>query len=487
MNSFSMAKRHIISTVLFFLFSSMAQGKDHIFLVGGGNNPTNSQVQIEMNVKWIGNMLQDKGQALRIFFTDGQMQKADVVTYTASNKDKTTPLEPLARILGEYGDNYLSFRNHQLTNVEGGTGAENLTAVLKKAFTAMEPGDRVFFIYQGHGSWENDSSNNALLLWNNTHISAREFDELLDLLDPGVQFRFFFPQCYSGAFLRLADARALAYEGSMQARQCGFTAVSENDISEGCTVSIKEGDYRDYSTYFFAALDGKTRLGQPLNRSPDTDDDGKVSLHEAHLYSLDSAYSTDLSRSTSERFLEQWQPWYLKWRPDMSTIPNNFFGERVRRVAKNIGLSREGHELVASLFKHRNQLNKKVDQLHEKQAVVQSRSLELKEILKAGLLIHWPEASLSYTSSFKTFVDKRVDAALAWIDDQEEYPELVVTQDNSTSLEKDALDLQRQTTQIDKVFRMIRLSRILEQLKVYGNKDDMAAYESLLACEDSPL
>ena len=75
MNSFSMAKRHIIPTVLFFLFSSMAQGKDHIFLVGGGNNPTNSQVQIEMNVKWIGNMLQDKGQALRIFLQMGKCRR----------------------------------------------------------------------------------------------------------------------------------------------------------------------------------------------------------------------------------------------------------------------------------------------------------------------------------------------------------------------------------------------------------------------------
>ncbi|RUM94846.1 MAG: hypothetical protein DSZ28_01060 [Thiothrix sp.] len=477
----------IILMIFFFLFSSVAQGKDYIFLVGGGNEPANSQVQIEMNVKWIEAMLRAKGQQLRVFFTDGQAQSADVLTRNKPDNKKATALEPLTRILGKYGDNYLSFRNNQLENVEGSTDAENLKVVLKEAFAVMVPGDRVFFIYQGHGSWEDDESNNALKLWYGTQISAREFEGLLDTLDPGVQFRFFFPQCYSGAFLRLADAQVLAHKNSSQARQCGFTAVSANKMSEGCTVSINEGDYRDYSTYFFAALDGKTRLGEPLASSPDLDGDAKVSLHEAHLYSLDNAYSTDLSRSTSEDFLEQWQPWYLKWKADMSALPDNIFGERVRRVAKNNRYMKKGHELIISLFKHRDQISKQMDLLHAKQVTLQARSAQLKGTLKAGLLNRWPEASLQYTSSFKSFMNTRLDAALVWIEDQKDYRELVMTQNSSASLEKDALDLLRKNTQIDKIFRMIRLSRILEQLNTYGSQDDIATYRSLLACEDKPL
>ena len=484
---FLMAKMNKMLMLFLCLFSSMVQGKDYIFLVGGGDKPLNSQVQIEMNVRWIADMLREKGQEPRIFFTDGHAPDPDVLTRKKPDNHEATILEPLVRILGEYGDNYLSFRNNTISNIEGSTDVNSLRAVLKESFASMLPGDRIFFIYQGHGSWERDTSNNALKLWNNTRLSAREFESLLDTLEPDVQFRFFFPQCYSGAFLRLADARSFTYKGSTQARQCGFTAVSANEISEGCTVSIKEGDYRDYSTYFFAALNGKNRLGEALSHSPDTDGDGKVSLHEAHLYSLDNAYSTDLSRSTSEDFLQQWQPWYLRWKADMSAIPDNIFGQRVRIIAANNGYAKKSHKLITGLFRQREQLVKKKKLLHVKQKAFQSRSIELKETLKARLLNRWPEAALPYTSGFKFFMNKQMNEALEWIAAQKEYRELVTLQDGSASLGKDALDLQRKSTQIDKIFRMIRLSRILEQLKVYGSEDDLATYQSLLACEDSSL
>lgn len=486
-SDFCMGKLSRLLTVLWVLLPSMGQGKDYFFLVGGGNNPENSQVQIEINVKWIENILQAKGLAPRVFFTDGQAPDPDVVTRKKPDNNTATALEPLTRVLGEYGDNYLRYRNNQLKNIEGSTNANKLKTWLKEAFMAMSPGDRVFFIYQGHGSWAKDHRGNALKLWNNTHLSVNEFQALLKSLDAGVQFRFFFPQCYSGAFLSLADARTFTYQNSKQAVRCGFTAVSANKKSEGCTVSIDEGDYRDYSTYFFAALDGKTRLGKPLSHSPDRDGDGKVSLHEAHLYSLDNAYSTDLSRSTSEAFLEQWQPWYLKWKADMSAIPDNLFGERVRRIAANNGYPRERQALIKALFKHRNQLTNQVNSLHVKQAALQSRVTRLKEKLKAGLLSHWPEASLEYTSSFKTFMDTQMNSALSWIKAQKGYRELVMAQDRNASLEKASLDLLRKHTQIDKIFRMIRLSRILKQLKTYGSKDEIDTYQSLLACEDNPL
>jgi hypothetical protein len=476
-----------ILLVLVFIFSPMVQGKDHVFLVGGGDGPLNSQVQIEMNAVWIEEMLRKQGHEMRVFFTDGQVQNPDVVTHKSPAKNQATPLEPLTRILGEYGNNYLSFRNHQLPNVEASTEASGLTAMLKKAFAAMPSGDRVFFIYQGHGSWEADSRNNALKLWNHTRLSAKEFEGLLGTLDPGVQFRFFFPQCYSGAFLSLADARSLAHNDSAQAKQCGFTAVSANEMSEGCTVSIKVGDYRDYSTYFFAALDGKTRLGELVTRSADEDGDGKVSLHEAHLYSLDNAYSTDISRSTSEDFLEKWQPWYLKWKANMSTIPDNVFAVRVRRIAANNGYAEEGQELIKTLFRKRAQYIKETAALRAKQEALQSRSASLREILKSRLLKRWPQASLQYTSAFKSFMDNKIDAVLEWAGTQTDYYELVTVQDKSAALKKEALDLDRKNTQISKIFRMIRLSRILEQLKVYGSSEERAAYQSLLACEDNPL
>lgn len=66
--------------------------------------------------------------------------------------------------------------------------------------------------------------------------------------------------------------------------RCGFAAESADRLSEGCSASIEVGDYRDYTTYFFAALSGRHRSYQPLERSPDRDRDGYVTLHEAHVH-----------------------------------------------------------------------------------------------------------------------------------------------------------------------------------------------------------
>ncbi len=484
---FYMIQINKILIIVCCLFSSAVQGQDYTFLVGGGDKPSNSQVQIELNVKWIEGILRDSGYTPRIFFTDGQAPEPDVLTHTGPEDDAAATLEPLARIMGEYGDNYLAFRNNEVPNIEASTDATKLSTTLKEAFASMRPGDRIFFIYQGHGTWEKDSGNNALLLWNHTRLSAVEFQELLDALDPGVQFRFFFPQCFSGAFLRLADASPLAYKDSTQAAQCGFTAVSATKPSEGCTVSLKADDFRDYSTYFFAALDGKTRLGKPLNGSADENGDGAISLHEAHMYSLDNAYSTDLSRSTSEDFLEQWQPWYLKWKADIRDIPDNLFGKRAHRIAAINSYTGEGPALKKRLFKQRKQFVEAVESLHAKQADLETRQSQLHEELKARLLNHWPELMLPYTAAYKALMDNQLDTVLEWIDAQEDYHQLAAMQDENMSRMKDLLDLQRKITQIDKIFRMIQLSRILEQLKVYGREEDLAAYQRLLSCEDNPL
>ena len=87
--------------------------------------------------------------------------------------------------------------------------------------------------------------------------------------------RFVFTQCYAGAFARLAPGP--------DGNRCGFLAESEDREAEGCAAGVDAGDYRDYTTYFFAALSGRTRLGGLLPVNPDLDGDGQVSLYEAHL------------------------------------------------------------------------------------------------------------------------------------------------------------------------------------------------------------
>src|SRR5690606_11213060 len=136
----------------------------------------------------------------------------------------------------------------------------------------------------GHGSYEPQHPvDNAFRLWGETRYSAKDLNALLRKAPDGSNIRFVTPQCFSGAFMRSVfnDPESPSATDIMP-QHCGFASVPENKVSEGCTPAIDVGDYRDYTTYFLAAIDGKTRTGAQLNRNPDIDRDGRVSLLEAH-------------------------------------------------------------------------------------------------------------------------------------------------------------------------------------------------------------
>src|SRR5258706_539738 len=87
-----------------------------------------------------------------------------------------------------------------------------------------------------------------------------------------------------------------------KAERCGFFATSAERMAAGCTSDIEEDNYREYSTYFWAALYGRTRSGKTIER-PDYDGDGHVSLNEAHAYVQIPSDTIDIPVATSDIFL----------------------------------------------------------------------------------------------------------------------------------------------------------------------------------------
>src|SRR5690606_12071652 len=92
------------------------------------------------------------------------------------------------------------------------------------------------------------------------------------------------------------------------------------------------GDYRDYATYFVAALAGETRVGKSLSTQPDLNGDGKVSLIEAHSYAYTEGFSKDIPFSTSDYYLELWEPWFTRWR-SLPFAANNPYWVNAQRIA----------------------------------------------------------------------------------------------------------------------------------------------------------
>ena len=81
----------------------------------------------------------------------------------------------------------------------------------------------------------------------------------------------------------------------------GFFSTSFDRVASGCSPSEDESSYRDYASYFFAALQGVDRLGRKV-LTKDHDNNGDVSFLEAHAYALAEGHSIDVGILTSDIF-----------------------------------------------------------------------------------------------------------------------------------------------------------------------------------------
>ena len=387
---------HRITVAMFsciFLGVASAHALDHVWVVGGGPYPGQSQAQIEFNVNWVIQVLNAGAGArqLHVYYTDGSTGGRDVVLWQPPLESKAS-LQPLARVFGEQGPNGERFYSNRVSGVQAGTEAGSLRTRLEKDFSELKPGDRAMLIYNGHGLRDrDDAAGNALLLWNDTRLSVREMDRIMSRLDPAVPLRFVFTQCYSGGFARLMHPQARDTLALGDANRCGFFAESEDRESEGCSASINVGDYRDYSTYFFAALNGRTRTGEAIGVNPDRNGDNVVSLYEAHLFALSQAHNADLPRATSEVFLERWQPWYLRW-IDTGAEPDNVYGRMAREVAKKNGLPDSGPALIEEMRVRRHAMTQKMTGLDEEHESLGREIKALQNEIRKELALRWPEA-----------------------------------------------------------------------------------------------
>lgn len=483
--------RNVALTLLscVFLGATSAHAMDHVWIVGGGPNPGHSQAQIEFNVNWVIQVLNAGAGArqLHIYYSDGSGPGRDVVLWQPPAESKTS-LQPLARVFGEQDANGERFYSHRVPNVAGGTEANGLKARLEKEFSELKPGDRALLIYNGHGSQDwNDPAGNALLLWNDTQLSVRDVDRIMSHIDPGVPMRFIFTQCYSGGFSRLMHPQARDTLALGEANRCGFFAESEDRESEGCAAGINAGDYRDYSTYFFAALNGRTRTGEAIGVNPDRNGDNVVSLYEAHLFALSQAHNADLPRATSEVFLDRWQPWYLRW-IDTGAEPDNAYGRIAREVAKKNGLPDSGPALIEEMRVRRNAVTQKLSELEKEYETLGLEIEALQKEIRKEIGLRWPEALSPYTLNFVQFLKKDLDAAQDFILSHPRYPELATRQNRRAALESGEIaNLDRDLTQLDKILRLRNLARLQSQFERHATEEERGWYRRLQSCEAQPL
>ncbi len=470
------------------VLATAAGADEHVWLIGGGNNRLHSEAQIEQNVIWAAKTLRalPGHRRMHLYFTDGHDPGYDIKEILPA---RDAILEPLSRLYEHGRRHTIILRNHRVPGVQDGTARGILQPALEKDFRRLRAGDRLLLVFNGHGTpARRGHEQHRLWLWNDTWFEVSDLERLFSLVPEGVTTRFVLTQCYSGGFARLIHARAEDSLTLARGERCGFMASAADQPAEGCSASIDVDRYRDYSTYFFAALAGRARDGGPLLRRPDVDGDGRVTPYDAHLYAMAVAYSADVPRSTSEDFLERWQSGLIRWTgPGRDVLrTDNIYGALARDLARRAELD-TGSGTFEQQWIRQRQADWQVMREYRRDL----RRLDRHIRVLRGKIVRDVEAQhpglRQKAETLGATVPAAMRAAIDRIRRHPQYPELVASQDREDAVGLKLLDHERRLARLDRIERLRKLSLWLQRFETTASDEEKAAYRRLLTCEKRPL
>lgn len=457
-----------------------ALGTTRAWLVSGEPEQWTLADHTEATTLWAADVTRSLGATTRALIADPTPEAI------ALPPDPAPPLQPLARVFGQQTFNAASSaRRYRIgSGAAVGTRADTLSATLGKEFGAMGPSDRGLFFYAGPGQADPaDAAGNTLRLWDNTALSVRELETLSNRAPATAALRFVMTQCHSSGFLRLVRPGARDQRGLGPYNRCGFTAEPIDHLNHRCTAASPTAadaeEPRGYARDFFSALAGRTRA--------DLDGDRVVTLHEAHLHAVITGDSADLPRSTSEAYLERWQPVWLRYL-DTSSEPDNEHGRVARALAERLRLPTRGRALLEALQTRQKDMTTRLQRLAEESRRVSADINRLQGTLRRALLQRWPAAAHPYTAAYARFLASDAGAAQNFLVSQTAtYPTLVARQERQAQIVRDQQGLDRSLTQLDKLLRMRQLARLREQFERHASLQARQEFERLNRCERLPL
>jgi hypothetical protein len=276
-----------------------------ILIAGGGYSPSGNQISLESNVKYfrrVMGMLGLQNAETRTLFADGRDEGRDL---QYADPDFRIPETNgiLAELVGSTRGLGHQYRSNEL-NADGSA----LLADLDKWFdaTSKNPGKEALLYFTGHGGKGDNKTpdNTTAHLWNGQKIKVRDFVKRLDKLPKDMPVTLVMVQCYSGGFANVIFKDGDPKKGMSDHARAGFFATVQDRVAAGCTPDIQEKNYKEYSTSFWEALCGESRIGDPVE-NPNFDGDGRTSYAEAHAHVILTSDTIDVPIKTSGAFLRK--------------------------------------------------------------------------------------------------------------------------------------------------------------------------------------
>jgi hypothetical protein len=329
----------------------------------------------------------------RVLFADGS-DKTEHVLYAKPLKLSTH--EQTVRFLMGWGNDEQIYRTPKLRMIDGPT---TKAAVHTEMARLTDLGRPALLYFTGHGDRARNLNNNVFALWEGdtkdksaTGLSVQELSADIAKLRPGQPVTLVMVQCFSGAFGNVLFEDGDPEKPLVDRPVCGFFATTRERTAAGCTPEINEENYHDFTSYFFAALSGRDRLGKPSGKA-DYDKNGVVGMDEAFAYALINEPSNDVPVATSDIFLRR----YVSVSDDEITqVPfarvREMASSAQRAVLDALSGSVEGakaNPLPAALADVRARMGN--GQSHHSPTVAQREARETVQTLRRDLLRRFPK------------------------------------------------------------------------------------------------
>ncbi len=278
-----------------------------ILILGGGYSASGNQISLESNIKYfrrIKSSLKLNNKVTHTYFADGKDPGRDIQFF-----DPNFVIPEINLIMAELFGNSNGLAHQYRSNQLKPDGTSSIQTVDRwfKLLKNSDPLDKSIFYFTGHGGKGESKKlfNTSLYLWNNAKIRVSEFVKKIETLPKEKPVIVFMVQCYSGGFSNIIFKDGDPQKEFIDRPTAGFFSTLQSRVAAGCTPDIREENYHEYSTYFWEALSGKSRLGQKISK-PDYDEDGKTSLLEAHSYVSINSNTIDVPIKTSDTLLRKY-------------------------------------------------------------------------------------------------------------------------------------------------------------------------------------
>ena len=278
--------------------------KCNILIWGGGYSPSGNQISLESNIRYFERIKEKIGLGgfpVKTLFADGKDPSRDI-QFLDPNFTIPESTRVLAEVLGSHRGLLNQYRNNRIS-ADGSSSVNEIDNWIEE-INSTSPHSLNLIYFTGHGGKGDKKTphNTHTYLWNNSKIKVSELSKKMDKLPVSQKNIFIMVQCYSGGFANIIFEDGDPEKGLSKHNRAGFFATVHDRVAAGCTPDIREKNYREYSTRFWEALSGESRMGKKTV-SPDYNMDGKTSLSEAHAYVIIHSETIDIPVKTSDIFL----------------------------------------------------------------------------------------------------------------------------------------------------------------------------------------